>query len=88
VARDLLESISERDILPSLRLARACATLSIRSAEQARTQALNLLKAIEAGADRFAEPRAERTVRTFREVAEDFIAQHLLAKRKPRTAES
>ena len=60
----------------------------MRSAEQARKQALNPLKAIEAGADRFADSRAERTVRTFREVAEHFIAQHLLAKRKPRTAES
>ena len=69
-------------------MARACATVSICAAEQACTQALNLLKAIEAGADPVAEPRAERAVRTFREVAEDFIAQHLLAKRKPRTAEA
>jgi len=58
------------------------------TAEQARTQALNLLSAIEAGADPIAERRAARAVRTFREVAEDFMAQHVLAKRKPRTAES
>ena len=58
------------------------------TAEQARTQALNLLGAIESGADPIAERRAARAVRTFREVADDFMTQHVLAKRKPRTAES
>lgn len=58
------------------------------TAEQARTQALNLLGAIESGADPVAERRAARMVRTFSEVAEDFMAQHVLAKRKQRTAES
>ncbi|BGE86299.1 MULTISPECIES: site-specific integrase [Methylosinus] len=58
------------------------------TAEQARAQALNLLGAIEAGADPVAERRAARAVRTFRQVAEDFMAQHVLTKRKPRTAES
>ncbi len=74
--------------MPSLRLARACATVSIRVAEQARAQALNLLGVIEAGADPVAERRTERAVRTFHEVAEDFMAQHVLDKCKARTAES
>ena len=86
--RAIYSNQHERDILPSLRLARACATVSIRAAEQARAQALNLLGVIEAGADPVAERRTERAVRTFHEVAEDFMAQHVLDKCKARTAES
>src|SRR5262249_10457454 len=44
-----------------------------------------VLGAVESGADPVAERRAARAVRTFGEVAEDYLKQHVAAKRKGRT---
>src|SRR3954471_4798470 len=50
--------------------------------DEARSQAKQLLGAVERGADPVDERRKARAVRTFREVAEDFIRQHVTARRK------
>jgi integrase len=56
------------------------------TAEQARSQAVILLAAAEAGADPIAERKAARAVRTFRQIALDFMETHIAAKRKASTA--
>jgi integrase len=56
------------------------------TAEQARSQATILLGEVEAGGDPIAERKAARAVRTFREIAADFMEHHVAAKRKPKTA--
>src|SRR4051812_21119241 len=53
--------------------------------DEARSQAKQLLGAVERGADPVDERRKARAVRTFREVAEDFIRQHVTARRKAAT---
>ncbi|MBU3887623.1 site-specific integrase [Methylosinus sp. KRF6] len=55
--------------------------------DEARSQAKQLLGAVEKGADPIEERRAARAVRTFAEVAEDFLSSHVDTKRKTRTAE-
>ena len=55
--------------------------------EEARRQAKIILGAVEGGKDPIAERRAACEIRTFEAVATDFLAQHLKAKRKARTAE-
>ncbi len=55
--------------------------------EQARSEAKKLLGRVETGADPIAERMAERAVRTFKAVADDFLALHVASKRKSRTAE-
>lgn len=54
---------------------------------EARSQAKVILGAVETGKDPVAERRAAREVRTFAKVAEDFLRQHVAAKRKKRTGE-
>lgn len=54
--------------------------------DEARSQAKTLLGSVEQGADPIDERRRARAVRTFREVAEDFLAQHVDRKRKGRTS--
>ena len=56
--------------------------------DEARSQAKVILGAVEKGADPIAERRAARGVRTFRDVAEEFMRFHIAAKRKPRTGET
>ena len=53
--------------------------------DEARSQAKTILGAVETGADPIAERRAAREVRSFKAVAEDFLALHVDAKRKGRT---
>jgi integrase len=53
--------------------------------DEARSQAKTILGAVETGADPIAERRAAREVRTFKAVADDFLALHVAAKRKGRT---
>ena len=53
--------------------------------EQARSAALKFLGAIEGGADPAAERRAARAVRSFREVADAWMAEHVEKKRKAGT---
>lgn len=53
--------------------------------DEARSQAKTILGAVEKGADPIAERRAAREVRTFGDVARDFLALHVAAKRKGRT---
>ena len=55
--------------------------------DEARSQAKTILGAVETGADPIEERRAARAVRTFRELAEDFMRLHVAAKRKTRTGE-
>ena len=55
--------------------------------DEARSLAKQKLGAVEGGADPIAERKASREVRTFREVAEEFLARHVEAKRKAHTAE-
>ena len=55
--------------------------------EEARSLAKKALGAVESGADPIAERRASRAVRTFKELADDFMAAHVQPKRKGRTAE-
>jgi integrase len=55
--------------------------------DEARRQAKVLLGAVETGADPIAERRAARAVRTFGEVANDFLSLHVAAKRKGRTGD-
>ncbi|MGO9111247.1 MAG: tyrosine-type recombinase/integrase [Thermoguttaceae bacterium] len=56
------------------------------TAEQARSQATILLGEVESGGDPIAERKAARAVRTFREIALDFMEHHVATKRKPKTA--
>jgi hypothetical protein len=53
--------------------------------EDARKLAKVILGAVESGSDPIAERRAARAVRTFEEVANDFLKLHVAAKRKGRT---
>lgn len=53
--------------------------------DEARSKAKQILGAVEAGADPIEERRAARAVRTFREVADEFLQHHVAAKRKGRT---
>lgn len=53
--------------------------------DEARSQAKVILGAVEKGADPIAERRAARAVRTFGEIAGDFLSLHVAAKRKGRT---
>jgi integrase len=54
--------------------------------DQARRQAKIILGQVEQGHDPIEARRAERQRRTLREVAADFMRDHIRAKRKPRTA--
>jgi hypothetical protein len=53
--------------------------------DEARLLAKKLLGSVETGADPIEARKAARAVRTFGEVAEDFLRQHIAAKRKSRT---
>jgi integrase len=53
--------------------------------EQARSEARKILGAVEGGADPVAQRKAAREVRTFKAVADDFLALHVETKRKART---
>ena len=53
--------------------------------DEARSRAKTVLGQVEQGADPADERRKARAVRTFREVADDFMRQHVEAKRKSRT---
>jgi integrase len=53
--------------------------------EQARSEARKVLGAVEGGSDPIAQRKAARDVRTFKAVAEDFLALHVATKRKGRT---
>ncbi|MGE4172610.1 MAG: tyrosine-type recombinase/integrase [Methylocystis sp.] len=55
--------------------------------DEARSQAKVILGAVEKGSDPIAERRAARAVRTFGQVAENFLSLHVAAKRKGRTSE-
>jgi integrase len=55
--------------------------------EEARKQARIVLGAVEGGADPIAQRKAAREVRTFKAVADDFLANHVTPKRKGRTAD-
>ncbi len=55
--------------------------------DEARRLAKIELGAVEGGADPIEDRRRDRAVRTFQEVAEDFMARHAKAKRKGSTAE-
>ncbi len=54
--------------------------------DQARSRAKEILGAVEGGADPIGQRRAARAVRTFREVADEFMRVHVGNKRKPATA--
>jgi hypothetical protein len=56
--------------------------------EEARSLAKKLLGVVESGGDPIEARREARAVRTFGEVAEDFMRQHVAAKRKSRTEAS
>jgi len=53
--------------------------------DEARSEAKKLLGAVEKGADPIEERRRARDVRTFREVADEFMHRHVTSKRKART---
>lgn len=53
--------------------------------DEARSLAKEILGAVERGLDPIEERRARQKVRTFKEVAEDFMRLHVKAKKKPRT---
>jgi integrase len=53
--------------------------------DEARSEAKKLLGVVETGVDPIAERRADREVRTFGDVAEDFLSLHVATKRKSRT---
>ena len=53
--------------------------------EQARSEARKVLGAVEGGADPIAQRKPAREVRTFKAVADDFLALHIGTKRKART---
>ena len=52
---------------------------------QAQSLAKEVLGAVEKGKDPVEERRARQKVRTFKEVADDFMRLHVAAKKKPRT---
>jgi integrase len=56
--------------------------------DEARSQAKTILGAVETGADPIEARREARAVRTFGDVAEDFMRLHVAAKRKGRTEQS
>ena len=53
--------------------------------DEARSEAKKLLGVVETGADPIEARRGARAVRTFGEVADDFLSLHVAAKRKSRT---
>jgi len=53
--------------------------------DEARSEAKKLLGAVEKGADPIEERRLARGVRTFREIADEFMRRHVASKRKGRT---
>ena len=55
--------------------------------DEARSQAKTILGAVETGADPIEQRRAARAVRTFGDVAADFLSLHVATKRKSRTAD-
>jgi integrase len=55
--------------------------------DEARSSAKKVLGAVEDGADPIQGRKDARAVRTFKEVSEEFLRLHVVAKRKPRTAE-
>jgi integrase len=56
--------------------------------EEARSQAKKMLGQVEQGADPVDERRKARAIRTFREVADEFMRAHVEAKRKQHTKEN
>jgi integrase len=56
-----------------------------RRLSRRRSEARKVLGAIEGGADPIAQRKAAREVRTFKAVADDFLALHIGTKRKART---
>jgi integrase len=56
--------------------------------DEARSEAKKLLGSVEKGEDPIATRKAGRAVRTFKEIADDFLASHVKVKRKARTYES
>jgi len=56
--------------------------------DEARTAAKKILGSVAHGEDPIAERRADRTVPTFKELADTFLARHVEAKRKSRTYDS
>jgi integrase len=57
------------------------------TAEEARSEAKKLLGAVETGVDPVKERRKARSVRTLREVSEEYMRLHVEMKRKPGTVE-
>ena len=53
--------------------------------DEARSEAKKLLGVVETGADPIAERRTARDVRTFGDVADDFLSLHVATRRKSRT---
>jgi integrase len=53
--------------------------------DEARSEAKKLLGVAEAGSDPIAERRKDRAIRTFGQVAKDFLTLHVATKRKART---
>lgn len=53
--------------------------------DEARSEAKKLLGAVETGVDPIELRRAARGVKTFREIADEFMRRHVVAKRKERT---
>ena len=53
--------------------------------DEARSEAKKLLGAVETGADPIEQRQAARGVRTFREIADEFMRKHVASKRKDRT---
>ena len=56
--------------------------------DEARSEAKKMLGVVETGSDPIAARRDARAVRTFGEVAEDFLRLHVAAKRKARTEDN
>jgi integrase-like protein len=69
----------------SVRLWRGGLSVRQETPDEARSEAKQLLGIVEAGSDPIAERRAAREVRTFKAVADDFLALHAATKRKART---
>ena len=57
------------------------------TADEARSQAKQILGAVETGADPIEERRAARAVRSFADAAQDFLTLHVATKRKGRTGD-
>jgi hypothetical protein len=58
-----------------------------RTPDEAGSEAKKLLGMVESGSDPIAERKAARAVRTFNDVAEDFLSLHVATKRKGRTGD-